>query len=58
MDELHRMFVEALAQSGRTDVLEHELEDIVHRELIPRCVASSLDDLKQRAPTCCSNVEG
>ena len=50
MDELHRMFAEALAQSGQADIGEDEIDEIVHRELIPRCVASWLQDLRQRAP--------
>jgi hypothetical protein len=50
MDELHRMFAETPARSGRADLGEDELAEIVQCELIPRCAASLLEELKQRAP--------
>ena len=34
MTELHRMFMDALAQSGLADVGEDEIWEVVQRELI------------------------
>ena len=52
MNELHKLFVEALAQSGLdpAGVDEGNLAEVVQRELIPQCAASLLDELRQRAP--------
>jgi Family of unknown function (DUF5677) len=52
MNELHKLFAEALAQS-RLDVTaldETDLSEVLQSEIIPECAASALDELKQRAP--------
>jgi hypothetical protein len=51
MNELHRMFAQALAQSGLdlADAEEGDLAEIIQRDLIPQCAASLMDKLKQSA---------
>jgi len=52
MNDLHKLFAEALAQSGLdvTALDETDLSEVLQSKIIPECAASVLDELKQRAP--------
>lgn len=52
MNELHKLFAEALAQSGLEVAAldESDLRQLLQSKIIPECATSTLDELRQRAP--------